>query len=46
MLEASPLEVVLGTDTHPNHQLVAGRPRWRVVSVAGLFAEMVGRLVG
>src|SRR5690606_13712683 len=45
-LEGSPLEEIVGTDTRPNHQLVTGRPRWRVVSVAGVFGEMVGRLVG
>jgi ribose-phosphate pyrophosphokinase len=45
-LEASPLERIIGTDTHPNHQFVAGRERLEVVSVAGLFAEVVGRLVG
>jgi ribose-phosphate pyrophosphokinase len=44
-LEASPLERIIGTDTHPNHQLVVGRARFEVVSVAGLFAEVVGRLV-
>src|SRR5262245_53621531 len=44
-VEAAPLDAILGTDTHPNHQVVSGRPRWRVVSVAGLFAEAVGRLI-
>jgi ribose-phosphate pyrophosphokinase len=44
-LEASPLGHILGTDTHPSHRLVEGRPRWQVVSVADLFAEVVGRLV-
>jgi ribose-phosphate pyrophosphokinase len=44
-LEASPLTRIVGTDTHPNHRLVLGRPRWEVVSAAGLFAEVVGRLV-
>jgi ribose-phosphate pyrophosphokinase len=44
-LEASPLARVIGTDTHPNHQLVEGRPRFEVVSVADLFAPVVGRLV-
>jgi ribose-phosphate pyrophosphokinase len=43
-LEASPLAKVIGTDTHPNHRLVEGRPRFEVVSVADLFAEVVGRL--
>jgi ribose-phosphate pyrophosphokinase len=45
-LEASPLARVLGTDTHPSHKMVEGRPRWEVVSVAGVFADVVGRLVG
>lgn len=44
-LEAAPLEDILGTDTHPNHKVVVGRPRWRVASVAGLFADMAARLV-
>jgi ribose-phosphate pyrophosphokinase len=44
-LEATPLERVIGTDTHPNHRLVEGRPRFEVVSVADLFAEVVGKLV-
>jgi ribose-phosphate pyrophosphokinase len=44
-LEASPLARVLGTDTHPNHRLVEGRPRFEVVSVADLFADVVRRLV-
>jgi ribose-phosphate pyrophosphokinase len=44
-LEASPLARVIGTDTHPNHRLVEGRPRFEVVSVADLFAPVVGRLV-
>jgi hypothetical protein len=37
---------VLGTDTHPNHRPVEGRPRFEVVSVSDLFADQVGRLVG
>jgi ribose-phosphate pyrophosphokinase len=45
-LESAPLARVVGTDTHPNHRLVEGRPRFEVVSVADLFAEVVGRLVG
>ncbi len=45
-LESSPLQRIIGTDTHPNHQLVAGRPKFEVVSVAGLFAEVLARLVG
>ncbi len=45
-LEASPLEQIIGTDTHPNHRLVAGRPRWQVVSVADQFAGVVRKLVG
>jgi ribose-phosphate pyrophosphokinase len=45
-LEAAPLRVVVGTDTHPNHRLVEGRPRWQVVSVVDLFADVVGKLVG
>jgi ribose-phosphate pyrophosphokinase len=43
-LEASPLERIIGTDTHPHHQLVAGRPRFEIVSVADLFAEVVCKL--
>ncbi len=45
-LEAAPLRAVVGTDTHPNHRLVESRPRWQVVSVAELFADVVGKLVG
>ncbi len=44
-LEASPLARVIGTDTHPNHRLVEGRPRFEVVSVADLFADVVRKLV-
>jgi ribose-phosphate pyrophosphokinase len=44
-LEASPLARVIGTDTHPNHQLVEGRPRFEVVSVADVFADVVRKLV-
>lgn len=44
-LEAAPLAHVIGTDTHPNHALVAGRPRFEVVSVAELFAGVIRRLV-
>jgi ribose-phosphate pyrophosphokinase len=44
-LEAAPLEKVIGTDTHPRHQAVAARPRFEVVGVADLFADVVGRLV-
>jgi ribose-phosphate pyrophosphokinase len=44
-LEASPITRFLGTDTHPNHRLVEGRPRWEVVSVADLFADVVRKLV-
>jgi ribose-phosphate pyrophosphokinase len=44
-LEASSLARIIGTDTHPNHQLVEGRPRFEVVSVADLFADVVGRLL-
>jgi ribose-phosphate pyrophosphokinase len=44
-LEASPLVRVIGTDSHPNHRLVEKRPRFEVVSVAGLFADVVRRLV-
>jgi ribose-phosphate pyrophosphokinase len=44
-LEASPITRVIGTDTHPNNQLVEGRPRFEVVSVADLFADVVARLV-
>jgi ribose-phosphate pyrophosphokinase len=45
-LEASPLEKIVGTDTHPNHQRVEGREKFAVVSTAGLFADVVRRLVG
>jgi ribose-phosphate pyrophosphokinase len=45
-LEASALDAVVGTDTHPNHALVEGRPRFEVVSVADLFADVVRRLTG
>ena len=44
-LEASALAKVIGTDTHPNHERVLGRERFEVVSVAGVFAEMLGRLL-
>jgi len=44
-LEAAPLARVIGTDTHPNHRLVEGRPRFEVVSVADIFADVVRRLV-
>jgi ribose-phosphate pyrophosphokinase len=44
-LEAAPLAGILGTDTHPRHTAVEGRPRWQIVSVADQFAEVVGRLV-
>lgn len=44
-LEAAPLVRILGTDTHPNHRLVEGRPRFAVISVADLFAEVVSKLV-
>ncbi|HEX5271886.1 MAG TPA: ribose-phosphate diphosphokinase [Gemmataceae bacterium] len=44
-IEASPLGKVIGTDTHPNHRLVEGRPRFEVVSVADLFADVVARLL-
>jgi ribose-phosphate pyrophosphokinase len=43
-LEAAPLALVIGSDTHPNHRLVEGRPRFVVVSVADLFADVVARL--
>lgn len=45
-LEASPLARVIGTDTHPRHEHVAGRPFFTIVSVAELFADVVSRLVG
>jgi ribose-phosphate pyrophosphokinase len=45
-LKASPLKGVIGTDTHPNHQRVEGWPGFEIVSVADLFAEVVGKLVG
>lgn len=44
-LEASCLERIIGTDSHPNHALVEGRPRFQIVSVASLFAEVLSRLV-
>jgi ribose-phosphate pyrophosphokinase len=44
-LEASPLTCILGTDTHPNHRLVEGRPRFEVLSVADLFADVVRKLL-
>jgi ribose-phosphate pyrophosphokinase len=44
-LEASPLTRIIGTDTHPNHQLVMNREKFRVVSVADLFAEVIRKLV-
>jgi ribose-phosphate pyrophosphokinase len=44
-LEESPLARVIGTDTHPNHALVEGRPRFEVISVADLFADVTKRLV-
>ncbi len=44
-LERAPLARVLGTDTHPNHCLVEGRPRFEVRSVADLFAAAVARLI-
>ncbi len=44
-LEASPIARIIGTDTHPNHRLVEGRPRFQVVSVADMFADVVRKLV-
>jgi ribose-phosphate pyrophosphokinase len=44
-LEASPLVHIIGTDTHPNCRLAEGRPRFAIVSVADLFADVVGKLV-
>jgi ribose-phosphate pyrophosphokinase len=44
-LEASPLARIIGTDTHPNHRLVEGRPRFQIVSVADQFADVVRKLV-
>jgi ribose-phosphate pyrophosphokinase len=44
-LEQAPLARVLGTDTHPNHRLIEGRPRFEVISVADLFAAAVARLI-
>jgi ribose-phosphate pyrophosphokinase len=43
-LEESPLVRVIGTDTHPNHQLVQDRPRFQVIGVSDLFADVVRRL--
>jgi ribose-phosphate pyrophosphokinase len=45
-LEESPFAKIIGTDTHPNYQAVVGRAKFEVVSVAGIFAEVVRRLVG
>jgi ribose-phosphate pyrophosphokinase len=45
-LESSVLEKVIGTDSHPNHKLVEGREKFEVVSVAGVFAQMLARLAG
>jgi ribose-phosphate pyrophosphokinase len=44
-LEASPLAHIIGTDTHPRHRLVEGRPRFEIVSVADLFADVVRKLI-
>lgn len=44
-LEAAPLRSLIGTDTHPNHVLVEGKPRCEIVHVADLFAQVVCRLV-
>ncbi len=44
-LEASPIARIIGTDTHPNHALVAGRQRFQVVGVADVFAEVVRKIV-
>jgi len=44
-LEAAPLQGILGTDTHPHHQLAAGRPRFTVLHVADLFAEVIRKLI-
>ena len=45
-LEASPITRIIGTDTHPNYRLAEGRPKFQIVSVAGLFADVVKQLVG
>jgi ribose-phosphate pyrophosphokinase len=45
-LESSELRVIVGTDTHPNSRLVEFREKFRVVSVAGVFADVIGRMVG
>jgi ribose-phosphate pyrophosphokinase len=45
-LETAHLSRVIGTDTHPNHLTVDGRWLFEVVSVADVFAEVVGRLIG
>lgn len=45
-LEAAPLARVIGTDTHPNHTRALGRPKFEVVSVADLYADVIRRLVG
>ncbi len=44
-LEASPIARIIGTDRHPNHRLVEGRPRFQIVSVADMFADVVRKLV-
>jgi ribose-phosphate pyrophosphokinase len=44
-LEASPIARIIGTDTHPNHRLVDGRPRFQIIPVADLFADVVRKLV-
>jgi ribose-phosphate pyrophosphokinase len=44
-LEASPVVQVIGTDSHPRHRLVEGRPRFQVLSVADVFADVIRRLV-
>ncbi len=45
-LEASPLVTVIGTDSHPAHEKVSGRARFRVLPVAPLFAEILRRSLG
>ena len=44
-LEASPLARIIGTDTHPSHRLVENRPRFQIISVADIVADVVRKLV-
>jgi ribose-phosphate pyrophosphokinase len=44
-LEASPLKLIIGTDTHPQSEKVMHHPRFSIASVADIFANLIGRLV-